>query len=73
MEANDAVHLCRDSLIVRGDERGAALPSNEVEKLRKDNVRSGFIKIASRLVGEDQWRAIGEGPSDCDSLLLAAG
>ena len=72
VEADDAVHLGRDAFIMSGDQRRASLTPDEVEELGEDDVRRGLVKVAGRLIGKNQRRAVGEGPGNRNSLLLAA-
>ena len=73
MEADHAVHLGRDALVVRRDERCAALAAHEVEEFAEDDVGGGLVEVACRLVGENQRRLVGECAGNGDALLFTAG
>ena len=72
MQADHAVHLGREALVVGRDQRGAALAADQVEEFGEDDVGGVLVEIAGRLVGENQRRLVGERAGDRDALLLAA-
>ena len=72
VEPHDAIHLRREPLVVRGDQRGAALAADEGQEFGEHAVRRSFVEVAGRFVGEHQRRAVGERAGDRDALLLAA-
>jgi hypothetical protein len=72
MEAQDAVHLGGDPLIVGRDQRGTAFAAHQIEEFAEHDIGGGFVEVAGRLVGEDQRWLVGERAGDGDALLLAA-
>ena len=60
MQADDAVHFRRHSLVMGRDQRRAALAAHQAEEFGEHGVGGGFIEIASGLVGEDQRRLVGQ-------------
>ena len=73
MQSDHSIHLARQSLVVRRDQRGAALAPDETKEFGENRIGRMFIKVAGRLVGEHQRRFVGEGPGDGHALLLAPG
>src|SRR5438477_9784109 len=69
VQPDDAIHLPRDALVVRSDERRAAFAAHEVRKFGEDDVGGVLVEIAGGLVGEDQRRLVGECAGDGDALL----
>jgi hypothetical protein len=72
VQPHHPVHPVRKPLVMRRDQRRRSLAADQVEKLGEDLVGGGLVKIAGRLIGEDQRRAVGQRAGDRDALLLAA-
>src|SRR6185312_9701734 len=72
-QPNDALGARGERQVVRDEyDRRLRLAVERLEQL--DNVRSGLaVEVASRLVGKENARRVGEGARDRDALLLAAG
>src|SRR6478672_11039417 len=69
---NDAVRVAGDfSLVCDEDDRDVFL-AVEFAKHQQDLVAGVRIEVARRLVGEQKWWIVDEGPGDGDALLLAA-
>src|SRR4051794_30305148 len=71
VQADGAVHANGEALVVGGDEGGRAVGADEVEEFGEDALRRGFVEVAGRFVGKDEFGAVGEGAGDGDSLLFA--
>ena len=54
-------------------QKGASARGDEFERQLHHSVARSFVKIAGRLVREQQTRPRGQRPANGDSLLLAAG
>ena len=53
MQANDAIHLGCEPLVMGGDQRRASFATYEIEEFGEDLVGRGLVEISGRLVGED--------------------
>jgi hypothetical protein len=73
VKSDHPVHFAREPLVVRGDQRRAALAAHQAEELPEHGVRGVLVEVPGRLVGEDQRRLVRERACNRDSLLLAAG
>src|SRR5258708_28626349 len=73
VQPDDTIHLPRDALVVRSDQRRAPFAAHEVQELGEDDVGGVLVEVAGGLVGEDQGRLVGERARHADALLLAAG
>ena len=62
----------RDRLVVRHEDDALAVLMREVAQQRDDLIPGLAVEVASRLVGQDDARVIGERPGDGNPLLLAA-
>ena len=72
MQADDAVHLCRQPLVMRCDKGSTALAAYEGEELVQHLVRRMLVEISGRLVRKDQSGPVGQPSCHRDPLLLAA-
>jgi len=72
-EADDAIGVFEESLIVGGEDEGEAEAA--VEIVHKVNQLSGIagVQVGGGLVGEDEGGAMDDGAGDGDTLALAAG
>jgi hypothetical protein len=57
---------------MRGDERSGAFPANKAKEFGENAVSGLLVEVASRLIGKDQRRLVGERAGDRDSLLFTA-
>ena len=65
--------VVRDGGIVRDQDDGLAELTIEAVELGEDFGAGRRIEIAGRLVGEQNFRLVDQGPGDGDTLLLPAG
>src|SRR5919202_4298159 len=65
-------HLVDDLVVVRGHDDGRARAVDPVEQAH-DPDAGGGVQVPGGLVGEQDRRAVDEGASDGDALLLTAG
>ena len=73
MQSHHPVHFCRQPFVVGCHKRGASFLPDQLEEFGEHRVGGLLVEIAGGFVGQDQWRAIGEGAGDRHALLLAAG
>jgi hypothetical protein len=71
LKADYAVHLGGEPLVMSGYKRGAPLPADKAEEFRKHSVRGLLVKVAGRLICEDQRWIVRERSRDRYALLLA--
>ena len=71
MQADHAVHLRCQSLVMCRDQRGASLSANQIEKLFEHFFRCRLIQIAGWLVCQHKLRLVRERTGDSDTLLHA--
>jgi hypothetical protein len=71
VQSYHAVHLGGEALVVGRDQGRAAFPANQRQELGQHLVGRALVKVAGRLVGQHQWRAIGKRAGDSHSLLLS--
>ena len=73
MEADHPIHFGSQALVMRCDQRSAALTPDECQKFGKDSVGRMLIEIARGFVRQDQRGLVGEGAGDGNPLLLTTG
>ena len=73
MKADNPVHFGSHAFIMRRDQGGAAFLPYQTDKFGENQIRGRFVKITGRLVGQHQFRRIGQRAGDSNPLLLPAG
>ena len=71
-EGDDAVEAAGEIEVVRRDQCGEPGMTDEIEEGVEHAFAGRVVEVAARLVAEKDLRVVGERPSDCDALLLAA-
>ena len=72
-QLDDALaHLVDDLGVVRGHDDGGAGAVDAIEQFHDADARVR-VKVARRLIGDEDIRPVDEGPGDRDALLLTAG
>src|SRR5437660_1608887 len=62
---------CCHIFVMRNVNDGLALPGQSCQRV-KHLVRGARVKVTRRLVSDDDWRIVCEGPSNGNALLLTA-
>jgi hypothetical protein len=73
LQPEDAVGDLAKPVVVRDDDDASAVVLRQPAELPGDVATVGGVEVGGRFVGEDDGGVVGQGASDGDALLLAAG